>query len=38
MFDSDIVEIAIGLIFVYILLSLVASAVTEDIADGRVAL
>jgi hypothetical protein len=32
MFDSDIVEIAIGLIFVYILLSLVASAVTEWIS------
>ena len=29
MFDSDIVEIAIGLIFVYFLLSLVASSVTE---------
>jgi hypothetical protein len=32
MFDSDIVEIAIGLIFVYFLLSLVASAVTEWIS------
>ena len=32
MFDSDIVEIAIGLIFVYFLLSLVASSATEWIS------
>ena len=32
MFDSDIVEIAIGLVFVYFLLSLVASTVTEWIS------